>query len=200
MIGIVSWGLLGVFVSSCLLYLIPFMGPSTMIYAGTIAIIYSDYPPALVGIIVAAGASIAKAIHYYISYFARRALSDKSISRLQGYSERWGRWKSVATFVSSASPIPDEPVLISLALVKYSPVRFLLVFFLGKLVVTIPGAYMGRSARHVLRGLIGEVPVAIASIVFTVIVTVILLKVDLRKLWRRRTQSHEHAKSLSKEH
>jgi len=200
LIEILSWGLLSVFISSCLLYLVPFMGPSTMIYAGAIAAIHPQDPPVLVGIAVAAGASIAKVVHYYIGYFARRVLSEKRIQKLEGYCERWGRWKSVATFVSSATPIPDEPVLVSLALVNYSPIRFLLAFFLGKLVITIPGAYMGRSVRHVLRGLMGEVPLAIASIVFTVIVTVILLKVDLSKLWRRRTQSHEHAKSLAKEH
>jgi len=192
---IVSWGLLGVFLSSCLIYLIPFMGPSTMIYSGAVAAIYHDHPPVLVGIAVAAGASIAKAVHYYISYFAGRALSEKSAQRLEGYCERWGRWKSVATFVSSASPIPDEPVLVSLALVKYSPLRFLLVFLLGKLVITIPGAYMGRSVRHVLYRLIGEVPMAIASIVFTVIVTIILLNVDLSKLIKRGTRKHKRAES-----
>lgn len=197
---IMSWGLLGVFISSFLLYLIPFIGPSTMIYSGALAAISHYDPPALIGVAVAAGSSVAKAIHYYVSYFAGRALSEESVNRLQGYCERWGKWKSVATFVSSASPIPDEPVLVSLALVKYSPVRFLLVFFLGKLVITIPGAYMGRSTRHLLRGLIGEVPMAIASIVFTVIVTVVLLKVDLGKLWRRCTRGHQNAKSPVEEH
>jgi len=197
---IISWGLLGVFVSSFLLYLVPFVGPSTMIYSGVLAAICHYDPPALVGVAVAAGASVAKTIHYYVSYFAGRALSEESINRLQGYCERLGRWKSVATFVSSATPVPDEPVLVSLALVKYSPIRFLLIFFLGKVVVTIPGAYMGRSTRHLLHGLIGEFPMAIASIVFTVIVTVVLLKVDLSKLWRRRTQGHEQARSFAKEH
>ena len=192
---IVSWGLLGIFVFSCAVYLIPFMGPSTMIQSGAIAAIYPDHPPVLVGIAVAAGASVAKAVHYYMAYFAGRTLSEKSAQRLEGYCERWGRWKSVATFISSATPVPDEPVLISLALVKYSPLRFLLVFLLGKLVITIPGAYMGRSVRHVLYRLMGEVPMAIASIVFTVIITVILLNVDLSKLMKGRTRKHEPVES-----
>jgi len=182
LIEMVSWGLLGIFVFSCAVYLVPFVGPSTMIQSGAIAAIYPDQPPILVGIAVAAGASIAKAVHYYMAHFARRALSEKSMHKLEGYCERWGRWKSVATFVSSATPVPDEPVLVSLALVNYSPLRFLLVFLLGKLVITIPGAYLGRSVRHVLYRLMGEIPMAIASIAFTVIVTVILLKVDLSKL------------------
>ena len=199
LIEMMSWGLLGVFVSSILLYLIPFIGPSTMICAGAVAAIYPHDSPILVGIAVAAGASVAKAVHYYISYFARKVLSEKSITRLEEYGERWGKWKSVATFVSSATPIPDEPVLISLALVKYSPVRFLLFFFLGKVAVTIPGAYMGRSVRHVLYKLMGEVPMAIASVIFTVIVTAILLKVDFRKMWRRLVRKDKRAESSTKD-
>lgn len=182
---LLGWGFIGVFVSAFLLFLIPFFGPSTMLYAGAVAAISSDQSPALIGVAVAAGASLAKAIHYYLSYFARRALSQESINRLEGYCERWGRWKSVATFVSAATPIPDEPVLISLALVDYSPVRFLIVYFLGKIIITIPGAYMGRSASRALWHLIGHVPATIASIIITIIVTVILLKVDLGKFWRK---------------
>jgi uncharacterized membrane protein YdjX (TVP38/TMEM64 family) len=198
LIHVLGWDLLSVFVSACLLYLIPFLGPSTMLYAGAVAGICSDQSPALIGIAVAGGASVAKAVHYYVSYFARRALSPERISRLEGYCERWGRWKSVATFVSSATPIPDEPVLVSLALVSYSPVRFLLAYFLGKIVITIPGAYLGRSATRALLHLVGHVPAMIVSIVFTIIVTVVLLKVDLDKLWRKVTRSQQPALSESR--
>jgi len=182
---LLGWGFLGVFVSAFLLFLIPFFGPSTMLYAGAAAAISSDQPPALIGVAVAGGASLAKVIHYYLSFFARRALSQESISRLEGYCEKWGRWKSVATFLSAATPIPDEPVLVSLALVDYSPVRFLVVYFLGKIVITVPGAYMGRSASRALWHLVGQVPATMASVIITIMVTVILLKVDLGKFWRK---------------
>jgi len=195
LIHVLGWDLLGIFVSACLLYLIPFFGPSTMLYAGAMAGIVSDQSPALVGLAVAGGASVAKAAHYYISYFARRVLSPERVSRLEGYCERWGRWKSVATFIASATPIPDEPVLVSLALVSYSPVRFLLAYFLGKIVITVPGAYLGRSATRALWHLVGQVPAMIVSIIFTIIVTVVLLKVDLDKLWRKVTRSQQPAPS-----
>lgn len=48
-----------------------------------------------------------------------------------------------------------------------------------------PGAYMERSAGKVFCELVGDVPVAIASIIFTLVVTVILLKVDFSRLWRK---------------
>jgi uncharacterized membrane protein YdjX (TVP38/TMEM64 family) len=158
-----------------------------MIYSGAVAAIYRDQSPFLIGVIVAVGASIGKGVHYYVSHFARRALSENSRHRLEDYSRRWGRWKSAAIFIASATPVPDEPVLISIALANYSPLKFLLIFFVGKLVVTIPGAYAGRSISHALHNVMGELPVAIASLVFTIIVTVFLIKVDPHKLWMRLT-------------
>jgi len=182
---VLTWGYLGIFVVSWLIYLVPFLPPSTMLFAGAIAATMPYYHPALVGVAVSAGCALAKAVQYYVTYFAGEALSAETKHRLQGYSQKIAGWQSVAAFVASASPIPDEPVLISLALVKYSPIRFFLSFFLGKLVVTVPGAYMQRAVVLQLSKLVGKIPAAVASIIFTIVATVIFVKVDLDKLWRR---------------
>ncbi len=189
---ILRWGYLGIVAFSGLVYLIPFIGPSVMVLSGTIAAIVPQYHPAGIGIAVAAGASLAKAIHYYTSYFAGRALSAESANRLRGYGQRLGRWKSVATIIAAATPIPEEPVLVSLALLKYDPRRFLLFFLFGKLAVTIPGAYLGRAFSASLSELAGSLPVTVASIITSVAVTLILVKVDLGKLQRRLTSKRHH--------
>ena len=164
-----------------------------MFLAGAIAVIYRDYSPLSIGIAVSAGASIAKMAMYYLTYFAETALSTEKLNRLMRYGNRIGRWKFVAAFISSATPIPDEPVLISLALLRYSPLRFLLAFFLGKLVIVVPGAYLGKGVRaHLVRyGIVGDLEAAIISVIFTVVITVILLKVDLEKLYTKWVQRQE---------
>jgi membrane protein DedA with SNARE-associated domain len=196
---IFGWGLFGVFVTSFILYLIPFVGPSTMICAGAMAAIHPDISPALIGVTVAVAASLSKAVHYYVSYFAGGALSEERISKLHRYCEKMGRWKSFVAFIAAATPVPDEPVLVWLGLVRYSPVRFLLAFLIGKLVITIPGAYVGRSAGRLLQHMFGNITVTVASIVFTVIVTIVLLKVDLGGLWRMLTRRKDGEKNPSKE-
>jgi len=192
-VQILSWGFLGIFAFSFLLYLIPFISPAPMFLAGAIAVIYRDYSPLSIGIAVSAGASIAKMAMYYLTYFAETALSTEKLNRLMRYGNRIGRWKFVAAFISSATPIPDEPVLISLALLRYSPLRFLLAFFLGKLVIVVPGAYLGKGVRaHLVRyGIVGDLEAAIISVIFTVVITVILLKVDLEKLYTKWVQRQE---------
>jgi hypothetical protein len=101
---------------------------------------------------------------------------------------RSGRWKSLAVFLAAATPIPDEPVLIGLGLVQYSPLRVLLAFLVGKLVVTVPAAYFGRSAGMVLHREVGDFWGTVISIAFTIIVTVVLLKFDVEKIWANLTQ------------
>jgi len=185
LIEILSWGFMGIFLFSCLLYLIPFIGPSTMVLSGAISAIYPNYPPIYVGTAIAVGSSIAKAVTYYVSYFAGGALSAEKVERLHRYCERMGRWKSLAVFMAAATPIPDEPVLVGLGLVGYNPLRVLFAFFVGKLVVTIPGAYLGKAAGLGLHKLVGGIPAITISAVFTLIVTVVLVKVDLDQLWMR---------------
>ena len=183
MFDILAGGFFGILMFSTLVYLIPFIGPSTMILSGTLAAIHVHSPPILIGIAVALGASAAKAVMYYVSYFAGKTLSQKNMERLKRYGAKMGKWKSFAIFMASATPIPDEPVLVSLALVEYSPLRFLAWFLLGKLVITIPGAYLGRSAGLAMFELFGDIPATIISIVFTIAVTAVLMKVDLEQLW-----------------
>jgi len=199
LIGILHWGLLGVFILSCAVYLIPFIGPSTMFFSGGLAClpILHSYSPFFIGLIVAIGSSVAKVIHYCVSYFAGGILSEERASKLHKYCEKMGRWKAFAVFLAAATPIPDEPVLIGLGLVQYSPLRVFLAFLVGKLVVTIPGAYIGRSAGVALNREVGDFWGTVVSIIFTVIVTIVLLKFDVEKIWVTLTQKPKTEHTLT---
>lgn len=188
-----SYGFLGIFGLSCVMYLVPFVFPAPIFLAGAIAAIYPDYSPFSIGVAVSAGSSVAKLVLYYTCYLSGRALGVESTERLRRYAIRVGRWKFIAAFVSSAAPIPDEPVLISLALIKYNPPRFFLAFFLGKLVTIIPGAYLGKVAGITLSGLVGNLAGAIISVIFTLVITVVLMKVDLEQLWMKFMQKSAHS-------
>jgi len=198
MIGILHWGLLGVFILSCTVYLIPFIGPSTMVFSSGLSSlsILQSYSPFYIGLVVGIGASVAKVIHCCVSYFAGGMLGKERVNKLHTYCEKMGRWKSLSVFLAVATPIPDEPVLIGLGLVQYSPLRVLLAFLVGKLVVTIPGAYFGRSAGILLNREVGDFWGTIISIVFTVIVTVVLLEFDVEKIWANLTQRQKKEQTL----
>lgn len=177
--------LLIVLASSFGLGLIPFAGPSNLLIASTLALSlgYSDPVSLLgVGVMVALGAALAKGIHYMVTFFVSSHLSQNRQQRLQADAVKMKRWAFWLLFAAASTPIPDEPVVIPLGLMKYSPAKFFTAFFLGKLVITIPGAFLGSWTKRTFSEWLSPEVMIVLSVVLTIVVTVILLKVDFGKL------------------
>jgi membrane protein DedA with SNARE-associated domain len=165
--------------------LIPFAGPSNLFIASTAALSIADANPTtlvIIGFLVAIGAALAKGIHYMITFFVSKHLSEKRRQRLDADASKIRRWAFLLLFVAAASPIPDEPVIIPLGLMKYSPAKFFLAYFLGKISITVAGAFLGNWTGNYFSSWLNTEAMIVISIVLTIVVTVILLKVDLGKL------------------
>jgi membrane protein YqaA with SNARE-associated domain len=175
------YDLLGVLLTSFAINLIPFAGPSNLLIAANAALIVKA-DPWTIGFLVAVGSASAKLIHYVITFFAGNLLSEKRRKILDAESQRVKRWAFLALFVATATPFPDDPVIIPLGLLKYNPVKFFLAVFLGKLSITIIGAYLGMSGAGFFSSVISQETMVIISILLTVAVTVLLLKVDVVKV------------------
>jgi membrane protein YqaA with SNARE-associated domain len=161
--------------------LIPFAGPSNLFIASTAAIglVNADTTSLLIiGFLVALAASLAKGIHYMVTFFVSKHLSEKRRERLDADAAKIKRWAFVLLYVAAATPIPDEPIVIPLGLMKYSPVKFFTAYFLGK-------AFLGNYTVNTFSAWLSPELMIIISIVLTVVVTIILLKVDLGKLTQR---------------
>lgn len=170
--------LLGAFLAVFMLNMIPFIGPSNLLIAVNVASIFA-LDPLTVGPLVAAGATAAKMIHYFVVFFLRRALGRERTTRFHKYFSKIGRWALLAIFVTAATPIPDEPVMIPLALMRYNPAKFCLSYFLGKLVIALLGAYLGFLARIFIGSSFGDAAVILTSIILTALVVVVMIKVDV---------------------
>jgi membrane protein YqaA with SNARE-associated domain len=175
------YDLLGVLLTSFGINLIPFAGPSNLLIAANAALIVKA-DPWTIGFLVAVGSASAKLIHYVITFFAGSLVSEKRRKILDAESQRVKRWAFPALFLAAATPIPDEPVIIPLGLLKYNPVKFYLAIFLGKLSITIIGAYLGKSGGDFFSSVISQQTLAVISILLTITVTILLLKVDVLKV------------------
>lgn len=174
-----------VFATSFGLNLIPFFSPSNLFIASSAALILSSSDPTsliIIGCVVAFAATLAKSIHYLVSFFIGKHLKQKHTQRLESQTGRVKRWAFLLLFVTAASPIPDEPVVIPLGILKYSPIKFFVAFFLGKILIAIGGAFIGNWTANTFSGWISNEAIIIFSILSTVIITIILLKVDLREI------------------
>jgi len=184
-------GFILVFLLSFVLNLIPFAGPSNMFIAAWAVIITglgnADSTSLLIiGIIVALGATLAKGIHYGATFFIGKRLNEKKFVKFETNATRVKKWAFLLLYVAAATPIPDEPIVITLGLMKYSITKFFISYFLGKLSIAVLGAFMG----NIMGGAVSEwlsptmmlISMAIMSAVLTILMVVIMFKVDLDKL------------------
>jgi membrane protein YqaA with SNARE-associated domain len=144
-----------------------------------------DADPITLGFLVALGSALAKFIHYIITFFIGRFVHKKWKEKISEKGTRLRHWAPLALFVVAASPLPDEPVVVPLGLIKYNPAKFFIVYFLGKLSITIVGAYLGRAGQQSLGEWVSQDVMMAVSIVLTIVATIILLKVDLGRIVER---------------
>lgn len=173
-----SYGYLGVFVVSLAVNLLPFTSPSNMILAGAVAFLVPAMNPILVGLAVAVAASIAKTAHYYVASYVGAKTGSKS-DKLGSYGRRLGRWGALAAFVVAATPIPDDPVVIPLGMTRYPPAKFFIAYLLGKTLVSVAGAYLGRQSALTFQAVLPSNEYVVMTAVASVLIASILVKADL---------------------
>ena len=184
MIDLLNLGYLGVFLFSFILNMLPFMSPSNLVLAGAVGVALPWMNPFAIGFLMALASSLAKMIHYYLTFFVGKALKI-SKKRLERYLKKGSKVGPVLIFLTAASPIPDEPVVIPLGIVKYSPIKFFVFFFSGKIIITTFGALAGSRISLSLENLIGNPILIVSSVILTVVTTYVLIKVDLVELFDR---------------
>jgi membrane protein YqaA with SNARE-associated domain len=190
--------LLGVLLTSFVLNLIPFAVPSNLLIAADAALLV-NFDPWVIGFLVAFGSASAKLVHYVITFFAGSLVNEERRELLNNLSQKVGRWAFITLSVAAATPIPDEPIVIPLGLLKYNPIKFYLAYFLGKLSITILGAYLGKTAKNFLASTISQQTMIAVSIILTIAITIILLKVDINKILQNIKRKWQTRKMLSSE-
>ena len=164
--------------------LIPFFGPSNLLIASTAAIGMTNPDSTslvIVAFLIALAAALAKGIHYMITFFVSGHLGEKNRKKLDAEAVKVKRWAFVLLYLAAATPVPDEPVVIPLGLMKYSPVKFFIPYFLGKITITVAGVFLGSWVESNFSSLLSPLEMVAISVALTIIITVIMLKVDVGK-------------------
>ena len=182
--------------------MIPFAGPSNLLIPTWFPnlLVNADVGTVLtVGILVALGAALAKGIHYIVTFFISKHLSEKRQARLQADAEKVKRWAFPLLFIAAASPIPDEPIVIPLGLMRYNPIKFFVAYFSGKLAIAVAGAFLGNIIETAVASWLSFELTVIFSVVLTVIITIILLKIDVDEIIQKIFHRKKGKKEVNKE-
>jgi membrane protein YqaA with SNARE-associated domain len=169
-------------VSSFLLNIIPFAGPSNLFIAYNASIVAVDVDPFTIGVAVAFASASAKFIHYLITFFAGKYIGEQLRKKLDAESAKLKKWAMLTLFAVAATPLPDEPVIIPLGLLRYNPGKLFTAYFAGKLIIGVVGAFLGKLGYAMFKPWISNEVLMVISIIVTIVVTVVLLKVDVTKL------------------
>lgn len=152
--------------------MIPFLSPSNMVLAGAAAILVPELGWVQIGLIVAITATLAKFIHYIVVRGSRVVLSQDRLEMLESEKNRVEKWGALALFIAAASPVPDDPLIVYVGLTKYNSIKFTITYFIGKVIVTLAGAFIGFETANYFE----STPIVLASIALTAIITGILFK------------------------
>jgi membrane protein YqaA with SNARE-associated domain len=178
----INEGYLGLFIICFIINMIPFLSPSNMVLAGVAALSYSLLGPigvveaVLIGVVVAISATLAKLIHFYVVRGSRVVLSEERLRSLDAEKARVEKWGALALFIAAASPVPDDPLIVYVGLTKYNTVKFTVSYFVGKVAVTIAGALIALFVGILTSGFFESMPIVVASIALTAIITGFLFK------------------------
>ena len=180
--SMISQGYLGLFIVCFVINMIPFLSPSNMVLAGVAVLTLSLLVPVgvleavLIGVVVAISATLAKLIHFYVVRGSRLVLSKERLASLDSEKARVEKWGALALFIAAASPVPDDPLIVYVGLTKYNTVKFTVSYFVGKVTVTIAGALVALFVGVLTSGFFESMPIVVASIALTAIITGILFK------------------------
>jgi uncharacterized membrane protein YdjX (TVP38/TMEM64 family) len=179
------------------LNLIPFFGPSNLLIASTTAIGMANPDPGsllIIAFLIALGAALAKGIHYMITFFISGHLGEKNRKKLDAEAVKVRRWAFPLLYLAAATPIPDEPIVIPLGLLKYSPAKFFTAYFLGKITITIAGVFLGSWIESNFSPFLSPITLIAISIALTIIITLIMFKVDVGKIAERMLKKYKERK------
>ena len=182
-------GYLGILIISFLGSIIPFI-PLPYFPLLITASFNKNFDPHMIALSSAAGAVAAKTIIFFVSYYGRKVLSDKTKQRMLPLQRLVSRYGWPGAFVASLTPIPDDLVYIPLGLAKYSPWKFATATFAGKFLMNeaiVWGSfYFGRP---LVNRLVAEntdptilIIAAVASIAALGVIIYYSLKIDWAKV------------------
>ncbi len=196
MSDIISWliniansfgGYLGIFIISILGNLIPFI-PIPYLVA---VYLYSAYipgsNPVLVGMVSGLGGGLGKLIVFVISYGASHLVPEEKMKQFITLKKMLGNYGALAVFIFAATPSPDDVVIALLGIMRYNVTKFFVSVTLGKIVISILTAYLGKSIVIILGEENFWYSLIISIAIFTIAMIVITL-LDWMKIMENVTE------------
>lgn len=182
-------GYIGILLISFVSSLIPFI-PIPYFPVLITASFNANFNPHIIAITSALGIVGAKMIIFFISYYGRKILSDKTKKRMRPLQNLVSRYGWFGAFIAALTPIPDDIVYIPLGLAKYSPWKFATATFAGRFLfnesIVWGSIFLGRPfVEDILSSETTDSTSLIIAAIVSSIVLAVVVYFSLRIDWAR---------------
>lgn len=132
-----SLGYSGVLLVTLLISLIVFV-PIPYIPVLIIALLSGRFDPNLLALASATGVTLGRTTIFFASYHGRSLIKKKTLSRMTPLQIFLAKYGSLGSFIAALTPIPpDDIIIILLGISKFTPWKFVVTTFFGKLIVNL---------------------------------------------------------------
>jgi uncharacterized membrane protein YdjX (TVP38/TMEM64 family) len=130
-------GYSGVLLVTLLISLIVFV-PIPYIPVLIIALLSGRFDPNLLALASATGVTLGRTTIFLASYHGRSLIKKKTLSRMTPLQIFLAKYGSLGSFIAALTPIPpDDIIIILLGISKFTPWKFIVTTFFGKLIVNL---------------------------------------------------------------
>jgi membrane protein DedA with SNARE-associated domain len=156
-----------------------------------IAAFNKNLDPHLISLAGTIGAVSAKMIIFYLSYYGRNILGNKTKKRMFPLQKLLSKYGWLGAFIASMTPLSGNVIYISLGLTKYNPWKFVTAIFAGELfyneIIVSTAVFLGRPfvERIILETTTNQINFIIEAVISIGIVGItlyLLVKMDWAKL------------------
>jgi uncharacterized membrane protein YdjX (TVP38/TMEM64 family) len=132
-----SLGYSGVLLVTLLISLIVFV-PIPYIPVLIIALLSGRFDPNLLALASATGVTLGRTAIFLASYHGRSLINKKTLRRMTPLQILLAKYGSLGSFIAALTPIPpDDIIIILLGISKFTPWKFVVTTFFGKLIVNL---------------------------------------------------------------
>jgi uncharacterized membrane protein YdjX (TVP38/TMEM64 family) len=130
-------GYAGVLIATLIISLIVFV-PIPYIPVLVIALLSGKFDPNLLALSSAIGVTLGRTTVFLVSYHGRSLIKKKTLTRMTPLQLLLARYGSLGSFVAALAPFPpDDIFIILLGISKFTPWKFIVTTFFGKLIVNL---------------------------------------------------------------
>lgn len=140
------------------------------------------YEKLLIAIIGGLGAALGKLVVFYLGRGIHRLLPQNTRANLEDFANIFKRGIFITVFLFASTPSPDDLLYVPLGVAGYNPILFLIAVTLGKIVVTGAAIFFGVIVREELGSTASATTITIAILVGSIIVLVILSRMNWKRL------------------